>query len=110
MYTMKIVRYTSGNVPKPTKEDWDKTAAIKDKDIDFSDIPQFKDLSAFRPFIDRKMYRPVKVAVTCKLDADIVAWLKQSGKGYQTRMNSILREVMVHDVSAPPYNVSSAKE
>jgi uncharacterized protein (DUF4415 family) len=40
------------------------------------------------------MYRPVKVTLTCRLDADIVAWLKQGGKGYQTRLNAILRQAM----------------
>ena len=103
---MKIVHYTSGNVPKPTKEDWDRAASVKDAEIDCSDIPEFKNLSGFRPFVDRKMYRPVKIAVTCKLDADIVAWLKLGGKGYQTRMNSILRQVMVHE-NPPPYNMQS---
>jgi len=37
---MKPVRYSSENVPKPTKEDWDKLDSIKDKDIDYSDIPE----------------------------------------------------------------------
>jgi len=48
--------------------------------------------------VDSKLYKPIKVAVTCKLDADIVAWLKQEGKGYQTRLNSILRQVMTHAI------------
>ena len=98
---MKTVRYSSENAPKPTKDDWDRVKAIKDKEIDFSDIPKFKDLSGFTPFIDRKMYKPIKIAITCKLDADIVAWLKQGGKGYQTRMNSALRQMMVHDLNSP---------
>jgi uncharacterized protein (DUF4415 family) len=105
---MKTVRYTSENLPKPTKKDWNRVASIRDEDIDCSDIPEFKDLSGFRPYADRSMYRPVKVAVTCKLDADIVAWLKQNGKGYQTRMNAILREVMVHEAT-PPYYASARK-
>jgi uncharacterized protein (DUF4415 family) len=42
------------------------------------------------------MYRPVKVTLTCRLDADIVAWLKQEGKGYQTRLNAILRQAMLN--------------
>jgi uncharacterized protein (DUF4415 family) len=37
-----------------------------------------------------------KVALTCRLDVDIVAWLKQDGKGYQTRLNAILRQAMAH--------------
>ena len=39
---------------------------------------------------------PVKVTISIKIDADIVAWLKQGGKGYQTRLNSILRHAMVN--------------
>jgi uncharacterized protein (DUF4415 family) len=96
---MAIVRYTSGTVPKPTKEDWERLDSLKDEDIDCSDIPEITDFSQFRPWEQRKLFKPVKVAVTCKLDADIVAWLKQGGKGYQTRMNAILREAMVHSVS-----------
>ena len=93
---MKIVRYSSENVPKPTQEDWDRVDAIKDEDIDYSDIPEITDFSQFRPWEQRRMFKPVKVAVTCKLDADVVAWLKQGGKGYQTRLNSILRTAMAH--------------
>jgi uncharacterized protein (DUF4415 family) len=39
---------------------------------------------------------PVKVSLSIKIDADIVAWLKQGGKGYQTRLNTILRRAMMH--------------
>jgi uncharacterized protein (DUF4415 family) len=92
---MGMVKYSMENLPKVSKEEWDRVDAIKDEEIDYSDIPEVKDFSGFLPFADRKMYRPVKVAVTCKLDADIVAWLKQGGKGYQTRLNAILRQVMV---------------
>ncbi|MDR0597088.1 MAG: BrnA antitoxin family protein [Treponema sp.] len=67
--------------------------------MNYSDIPEITDFSQFRPWEQRQMFKPVKVAVTCKLDADIVAWLKREGKGYQTRMNAILREAMLHSVS-----------
>lgn len=40
-------------------------------------------------------YKPVKLAVSMRLDADVVDWLKQSGPGYQTRANRILREKML---------------
>jgi uncharacterized protein (DUF4415 family) len=93
---MGIVRYTSETVPKPAKEDWDRAKNLKDEDIDYSDIPEISDFSQFRPWEQRQMFKPVKVAVTCKLDPDIVAWLKQEGKGYQTLMNAILREAMLH--------------
>jgi uncharacterized protein (DUF4415 family) len=93
---MAIVRYPSETVPKPTREDRERLKNLKDEDIDYSDIPEISDFSKFRPWEQRQMFKPVKVAVTCKLDADIVAWLKQEGKGYQTRMNTILREAMLH--------------
>jgi len=74
-----------------------RTAVIKDKDIDYSDIPNLIGAKLrSRPIADRSMYKPIKVALTCRLDADIVAWLKQDGKGYQTRLNSILRQVMTN--------------
>jgi uncharacterized protein (DUF4415 family) len=93
---MAIVRYTLETLPPVSKEDLDRVDAIKDEDIDYSDIPEVTDFSKFRPWEQRQMFKPVKVAVTCKLDADIVAWLKQGGKGYQTRLNTILRQVMAH--------------
>ena len=91
-----MVSYTLKTLPKVRKKDLDRIAAIKDEEIDFSDIPEIKGLSGLHPRLDKNMYKPIKVAVTCKLDADIVAWLKQGGKGYQTRLNSILRHVMTH--------------
>jgi uncharacterized protein (DUF4415 family) len=95
---MGIVSYTLENLPPVSQKDIDRAAAIKDEDIDCSDIPEITSLAGLRPrpIVDRSMYRPVKVALTCRLDADIVAWLKQGGKGYQTRLNSILRQAMAH--------------
>jgi uncharacterized protein (DUF4415 family) len=93
---MNIVRYSSDKVPKPTQEDWDRLDSVKDEDIDRSDIPEITDFCGFRPWEDRRLYKPIKVTVTCKLDADIVAWLKREGKGYQTRLNAILRQAMSH--------------
>jgi uncharacterized protein (DUF4415 family) len=40
------------------------------------------------------LYKPVKQAVSVRLDADVVAWRKRAGPGYQTRTNQILREKM----------------
>jgi uncharacterized protein (DUF4415 family) len=46
------------------------------------------------------MYKPVKQAVSMRLDADVVAWLKRSGPGYQTRANQILRDKMIKDLAS----------
>ena len=44
----------------------------------------------------RKMYAPQKKSITLRLDEDIIAFFKKDGRGYQTRLNAILRQVM-HD-------------
>lgn len=66
-------------------------ASMPDEEIDTSDIPEITDWSKA---VVGRFYRPVKEPVTLRLDADVLDWLKQGGKGYQTRVNKILRAVM----------------
>ena len=40
-----------------------------------------------------------KTATTVRVDSDVLAWLKTDGKGYQTRLNSILRESMLKEAT-----------
>ncbi len=42
---------------------------------------------------------PTKVSTTIRLDADILAWFKAQGGGYQTRINNALRHVMEEHLS-----------
>jgi uncharacterized protein (DUF4415 family) len=65
---------------------------MKDEDIDLSDIPEITDWSNA---VRGKFYRPVKQSLTIRLDADVIAWLKSQGSGYQTRINSLLRNAML---------------
>ncbi|HUJ96551.1 MAG TPA: BrnA antitoxin family protein [Terriglobales bacterium] len=44
-----------------------------------------------------EFYRPIKRPVTLRLDADVVAWFKAEGRGYQTRINRALRKVMMEE-------------
>jgi len=71
-------------------------AALPDHQIDTSDIPELPP-GAWKDAIRGRFYRPVKQAVSMRLDADVVAWLKKRGKGYQTRANRILRQSMLAD-------------
>jgi len=71
-------------------------AALPDHEIDTSDIPELP-AGAWKDAVRGRFYRPVKQAVSMRLDADVVAWLKRRGKGYQTRANSILRQRMLAD-------------
>ena len=64
---------------------------MKDEEINLSDIPEIRD---WRKAVVGKFYRPIKKSLTIRLDADVLAWLKAQGKGYQTRINNVLREAM----------------
>jgi uncharacterized protein (DUF4415 family) len=76
---------------KEQKRDIARLAAMKDADIDFSDIPLKLDWSNAEV---GKFYRPPKKVVTMRLDSDVLEWLKGYGKGYQTRVNLLLRYAM----------------
>jgi uncharacterized protein (DUF4415 family) len=72
------------------------------KNTDFSDCPELTDeqLAQMKPshYRNRANYKPIKKTVNVRLDADVIEWLQGAGRGYQTRMNAILREAMVHSV------------
>ncbi|MFZ1136035.1 MAG: BrnA antitoxin family protein [Candidatus Korobacteraceae bacterium] len=72
-------------------------AALPDDEVDTSDAPELPP-GAWKDAVRGRFYRPVKQSVSLRLDADIVAWLKKAGKGYQTRANRILRERMLADL------------
>ena len=65
-----------------------RLAAMWDRDIDFSDIPEQRDWSGA---VVGKFYRPVKQQVTLRIDADVLAWFKAQGGKYQTAVNAALR-------------------
>lgn len=69
-------------------------AAQPDSTIDTSDIPPLDD-AFWQNAVRNPYYRPTKASTTVRLDADVLAWLKSQGKGYQTRINAILREAML---------------
>ncbi|MBM3766661.1 MAG: BrnA antitoxin family protein [Acidobacteria bacterium] len=69
-----------------------RLAARPDSEINLSDIPEILQLPS--DAVIGKFYRPKKQSVTIRLDSDVLAWLKASGDGYQTRVNSYLRQMM----------------
>ena len=70
-------------------------ANLKDEDIDTSDIPELTEEFWKNAVRGNPFFRPVKKAVSLRLDSDVIAWLKKDGAGYQTRANNILRERML---------------
>ena len=74
-----------------SRTDWKRVNDLKDEDIDTSDIPELDE--AF--FADAEIRMPQhKDPVTLRLDHDLVEWYKSFGKGYQTRINAVLRLYM----------------
>ena len=66
------------------------------KNTDFSDCPVLREeeLKKLKPR-HPEYFKPKKQAVQIRLDADVLAWFKGYGKGYQSRINAVLREVML---------------
>ena len=94
------VRYSIDldNPPPLTEEQKAEIAKLKampDEDIDYSDIPPLTD--EFWQNAKSLHFRPIKSSTTVRVDSDILLWLKSQGKGYQTRINAILRSAMLED-------------
>ena len=96
--SMPNVTYSLDTLPPVDTDSLEKLALLNDEDIDFSDIPLLSSdkLQEFAPahYSNKDMYKPIKVDIHAKVDADVLLWLKSFGKGYQTRMNAILRIAM----------------
>jgi uncharacterized protein (DUF4415 family) len=93
----KIVSMKLADLPPLTAADQNrlaKLAARPESEIDLSDMPELTD-DEWKTAIRGKHYRPVKTQITASLDKDVLAWLKADGRGYQTRMNAILRREML---------------
>lgn len=83
---------------KSIKSDLKRLDRMADRNIDYSDIPPLDD-SFFKKAT--LTWPPAKQQVTVRLDVDVLDWLKAHGKGYQTRLNRILRAAMEHQATQP---------
>ena len=92
----KMKRTSRHSLTPKQKRELAALAALPDRQINTSDIPELP-LSAWKDAVRGRFYRPVKRAISMRLDADVIAWLKKRGKGYQTRANRILRQQMLAD-------------
>ena len=97
---MPMVEYTPDTLPKLTddrRKELEKLDALPVDQIDTSDIPELGE-AFWKNAVRGRFYKPTKTATTVRVDADVLAWLKGQGKGYQTRMNAILRRAMLADL------------
>jgi len=100
---MKMVSYWEDELPEPTQKRATELATLAkrpDGEIDYSDIPLLdgdvlKRAVLWKDVVRRDLYKPKKIVATVRVDADVMEWLKRQGRGYQTRLNAILREAML---------------
>jgi uncharacterized protein (DUF4415 family) len=91
----KIVRFTTEELKEmarrgKTKTDWKRVKATKEKDIIVGqDSPEITAEMWRNAVVSDR--RPPKKNITLRIDAEIIDWFKARGKGYQTRMNAVLR-------------------
>lgn len=96
-----IVRYSLDEIREKIakggdRTDWARIDALTDEDIkaamrDDPDWAEFMDIDWSKATI---VYPTAKKAVSIRLDEDVLKFFRQSGKGYQTRMNAVLRHFM----------------
>jgi uncharacterized protein (DUF4415 family) len=85
------------NPPPLTKKQKAELAALAaqpDNAIDTSDIPPLTE-EFWKNAVRGKFYKPTKTSTTVRIDSDVLAWLRAQGKGYQSRINAILRRKML---------------
>ncbi len=76
---------------KRSKTDWDKANTLGGSKIDTADIPPL-DPEFFKSAELRMPSK--KSSITVRLDSDVLEWFRKQGKGYQTRINAVLRTYM----------------
>jgi len=97
-------RYHKGvisELPEPTQRELQRLRALSkrpDSEIDLSDIPEITD-EQWRTAVRYNPYLAKKKQITVRLDTDILDWLQSFVKGYQTRLNVMLRMAMKADQS-----------
>jgi uncharacterized protein (DUF4415 family) len=97
MSTVIFSREPGTPLTEEQRRELQELAAKPASEIDTSDIPPLVE-SEWAGAVRGRFYRPVKQAVSFRIDADVLAWLKKDGDGYQTRANQILRARMLEDL------------
>ena len=82
-------------IPEAVMKELAAVSGKSDAEIDYSDIPDTSGQD-WSGAVRGQFYKPVKQQLTVRIDADVLEWLKNDGeKGYQKRLNAILREAML---------------
>lgn len=91
--------------------DWARLDTMRDGEIDLLDSPEISPEMFARGVVRRGLKPlPPKAQITLRLDYDVLAWFKARGRGYQTRVNALLRAYMeAHQRQAKRTKVGSRR-
>jgi uncharacterized protein (DUF4415 family) len=100
----KIVKYEIDLSRPPSltaaqKAELKALQAKPEREIDYSDIPSLRE-DFWKKAVRNPFYRPTKTSTTVRIDSDVLHWLRAHGKGYQSRINAILRREMLASLNA----------
>jgi uncharacterized protein (DUF4415 family) len=103
----RIVSYTASELRKmiergETLTDWDRVDNMTEEEIERNALEDYAENG--EPDWDGPIWVgglpgqvPAKLQLTLRIDEDVIDWFKSQGKGYQTRMNAVLRQFMEHE-------------
>ena len=78
-----------------SQTDWERLDALPDEDIDLSDAPEITPEVFAKAVVRRGLTtKPTKEQVTLRIDSDVLTWFREQGRGYQTKINALLRAYM----------------
>lgn len=83
----------------PGRTNWAKVDALTDEDIARAVASDPDAAAVDLDWSKAKVYYPKgKLPVSLRVDADVFAFFKSNGRGYQTRMNAVLRSYVEHEL------------
>ncbi len=87
-------------ISSKSQTDWERLNGITDENIDLSDIPELTPEMFARAVVRRGLKgKENKAQLTIRVDHDVLTWFKSQGRGYQTRINALLRAYMEANIS-----------
>ena len=86
---------SKSSTSKKSLTDWERLDALQDEDIDLSEVPELTPEMFAKAVVERGL-KPTsnKQQLTIRLDNDVLEWFRAQGRGYQTKINALLRAYM----------------
>ena len=90
------------NTLKKDGTDYERLDAMRDEDIDFSEIPPITDEMLARGVVRHNVLTQTKEELTLRIDTDVLQWFQSRGRGWETLINFLLRRYMQEELRKPP--------